>query len=485
VVSGQLAGDPAPAPVAAAAAPSDTRSRTLPGPLRVGLSFVVGLGGLLIVAAGFGGSPWSWLLWIVAGAAAGAIAHRMAHVWLAPVIVAAFYLTARAMGLVTDQGPFWLIGAVIGVALVAAGFAVGTLIGWRQSPRLATRHAWRGISRTWRVLLVAVLVVAVVGLAGYTGYIGMIGSQEFTHPASGWPGCDTPGTRFGWDYEAINYDKADDAVLAATNPDMTKCSSQGSQAGNVVVSPDGVRLAGWYIPAASGVGPTGATVVIVPGWKSNKSEVLRYAPPLHDRYNLVLVDLRNQGRSAPADVTLGLHEQKDVAAMIDWLVATKHPHAIAAQGNSMGAATVLAEAQNDPRVQALILDSMHANIDVTVGNVLETEHGYPSVPAAIAIITGVDLRIGGDVASIDPVRTIARIGDRPVLLIQSTTDKLDPPAQASEKNFRAAMAAGVPVELHYCKGVTAGNGSHGTVVERCPDDWSRWANQFLEASLPD
>src|SRR3990172_8343971 len=37
----------------------------------------------------------------------------------------------------------------------------------------------------------------------------------------------------------------------------------GPPAGTGVVASDGVGIAGWYIPAASGSGPTGPTVVIV------------------------------------------------------------------------------------------------------------------------------------------------------------------------------------------------------------------------------
>ena len=38
----------------------------------------------------------------------------------------------------------------------------------------------------------------------------------------------------------------------------------------------------------------------------------------------------------------------------------------------------------------------------------------------------------------------------------------------------AALAAGVPVELHYCQG-----GTHGLVIDRCPTEWARWATWFF------
>jgi pimeloyl-ACP methyl ester carboxylesterase len=487
MTSGQLAGGSLPAPMSAApsAVPSVAGSRAAPGPLSLAVSFLVGTATVLLLGAANDALSWAILVWIVGGVAAGICAPTMKYAWVALPIVGAFYFITNRLGWAVDDGPFWVIGAVVGVGLVAAGFATGTLIAWRRSPVTAFRGWWGGLSRAWRVAATAVVVLGVVVVVGYTGFIASVGSDGFVNPATGSTACATPASAFGWEYEAINYDKADDAALAAANPDMTACSSQGAQAGTAVVASDGVQVAGWYIPAASGIGPDGPTLVIVPGFNSNKSDILEFAPPFHEDYNLVLADLRNQGRSSPADVTLGLHEQRDVEAILDWLVATKQPGSIAAMGNSMGAATLLAEARTDPRIEAFILDSMHANFDVMLGHALETDYGYPSVPAAWAIRTAVDGRIKGDVRSIDPVTTITQIGDRPVLLLHSTTDRIDPPAEAAERNQHAALDAGVPVELQYCVGETTGNGSHGHVIDRCPDDWSRWANQFLEAALAD
>ena len=485
MVSGHLTGGPVPASAPRSAAPSAAGTRMLPAPVRAAGSLVVGLGGLLIVAAAFGASPWSWLLWIVAGLAAGAVAGRIRLIWVAPVIVAAFYATAMTAGLVDDPGRFWILGAVVGTILVAAGFALGTLVGWREPPLAAVAAGWGGLSGAWRALVVGVATLVVAAFAAYTGYLAISGADQLMHPATGSTACGTPGSQFGWTYEAVNYDQADDAALAAENPDRTACSSQGTMADDRLVASDGVRLAGWYIPAGNGVGATGPTIVIVPGFNSNKSDILEFAPPFHDRYNLVLVDLRNQGRSSPAAVTFGVNEQRDVAAVLDWLVATKHPSAIAAMGNSMGAATLLAVARTDPRIQAFILDSMHANYEVMLGDALEVDYGFPSVPGAAAIRIGSDLRTGEDVRSIDPVRTITQVGNRPILLLHSTTDRIDPPAVAAELNHHAALDAGVQVRLEYCEGATTGNGSHGHVIDRCPAEWSRWANQFLDAALKD
>ncbi len=334
-------------------------------PWRAVGSLLVVVVGLPVVAWAFPESAWAWALWVVVGLAAGAIAGRAGLVWLAWLGVAASFALELLVG-EPRTGPLWVVWAVVDAvavaALMSAAFVVGTAIGWRRDPWAAARAAWRGMSPGRRRLFAGAVVVACLALVGYTGVAAVIGSSQLLGSSEVQAGCETPGTRFGWEYEAINYDQADDLRLAAQNPDLESCGSQGATAGGEVLSSDAIPIAGWYIPAANGVGPTGPTVLIVHGGKTNKSGVLKYAPPFHEAYNLVLLDLRNSGRSGAADSTWGLREQLDLRAMIDWLVRAKGPAWIGVMGNSNGAATALAEAGDDPRVRALVLDSMHAEV---------------------------------------------------------------------------------------------------------------------------
>ena len=235
-----------------------------------------------------------------------------------------------------------------------------------------------------------------------------------------------------------------------------------------------MHLAGWYIPAGAGL--TSATVLIVHGGKSNKSGMLPYAPAFHDAYNVLIVDLRNSGRSGAADSTGGLHEQGDVRAMIDWLERVKDPSWVAVMGNSNGAAASLAEALGDSRVKALILDSMHASVERQLGNVITTEKGLPAWPGAWALVAGVSFRLGEPLDSVDPVRSIVRLLDRPILLTHGLDDVVDRPADSLDVNVAAARAAGVDIEVHTCAGA-----SHGRVVIVCATDWTAWAREFLAA----
>jgi fermentation-respiration switch protein FrsA (DUF1100 family) len=228
--------------------------------------------------------------------------------------------------------------------------------------------------RIARRLLILLVVVGLVALLAYTTYGVVVGSDQLVHP-TGNSDCRTPLDRYGWPYEAINYDIADDANLR-TNPDMTDCASQGATAGQDVVTGDGVRIAGWYVPAADPGDASAPTIVLVHGFAANKSEALKYAVPFHSRFAVVAFDLRNGGRSGTSETTFGLREQSDLRAILDWLERTKHPSHIVVMGNSMGGGTALIEASTDPRVEAVILDSTHAQVVDPLARKLVVESGH-------------------------------------------------------------------------------------------------------------
>ncbi|HEX6139155.1 MAG TPA: alpha/beta hydrolase [Candidatus Limnocylindria bacterium] len=325
----------------------------------------------------------------------------------------------------------------------------------------------------WASFLIAVLLVVVVA---YLGYVGFAGSAQVTEPESPSRDCRTPAIAYGWSYEAINYDAAGDSALADL-PDPTACPQRGAPAGDALQASDGVKLAGWYVPASSGAGPTGATVVLAHGHGANKSGMLAIADVLHEAYNLVLFDFRNHGQSGDAATTVGVTEQRDLRAVIDWLDATKHPAAIAVLGQSMGGAVALQEARADPRVSAVVLDSTHA----TLANALQARlerSGYPlSLPGAWAILLGGLVRTGQDMSAADPLQAVERLGDRPLLIITGGNDDSIGPDDAQDLE-RAATDAGVDAELEVCE--PAG---HAESVDACPDDYAGWVLGFLSRAL--
>jgi len=335
-----------------------------------------------------------------------------------------------------------------------------------QTARRARIGRWVGFA-------FAALMIALIA---YLGYVGFVGSEQLTDPPSHTADCRTPAT-MGWQYEAINYDQAPDS-LVESEEDPTNCTDfVGADPGDVLIASDGVRLTGWYVPAESGIGPTGATVVLTHGWGTNKSALLDRAAVLHRDYNLVLFDLRNHGQSYGSQTTQGVLEQLDLRAVIDWVVAEKGPEAIAVLGVSMGGATAANEVEGDPRVDALILESTHATIANAAEARLE-KAGYPlALPGSWAILLGGLVRTGLDISSADPVQAVARLGQRPLLLISGSADDTIGKTDAQDL-FAGAQEAGVGVTLEVCEGA-----GHAASLVVCPEEYAAWVLGFLESPL--
>jgi pimeloyl-ACP methyl ester carboxylesterase len=440
-------------------------------------AFAVLIGGMLLVAGWLTSMSAIWFIWLGIGALAAVVAGSRRGIWLVPLATLAVYPVTSLLGFerIRFEWLNWAVLVLVGGMVAVAGYALGVVVIERAAP--AERR--RALGRGGRALVAGALVVGLLGVATWTAYSGYVGSSEMLQAPGEWAGCDNPMSRFGWAYEAVNYDIADDARLAADNPDMRKCSSQGARAGSGIVTSDGTPIAAFYVPAANAAGATAPTIVVAPGWKSNKSEILKYAPFFHERFNLVLVDLRNGGRSGGDTTTWGAREQLDIRAIVDWLESEKHPVWIGGMGNSMGAATMTTAAANDERIRALVLDSMHASIIATFGDGIANERRLPGYPSAWAMIGLASLRSGEDLPAVDPQRMIARLGDRPVLLIHGTADVLDTPEHSAQVNNASAHAAGVPVTLEYCQ-----DGTHGALVEKCPAQWQAWVDRFL-AGIPE
>jgi len=205
----------------------------------------------------------------------------------------------------------------------------------------------------------------------------------------------------------------------------------------------GITLRAWWVPRASeaaaseaaasappGEGPAPArapAVILVhgPGACRRDPVVLLPAGMLHrNGFGVLLLDLRDHGDSTIEDGRHagGSEEYRDLLGAWDWLQAERGllPEQIGAWGASMGAATALIAAAEEPGIAAVWADSSFADAMTAARDELARK-GYPTFLAPGGLWIG-RLISGDDLLGRSPLRAVKRLGDRPVFLTHGAAD---------------------------------------------------------------
>ena len=98
---------------------------------------------------------------------------------------------------------------------------------------------------------------------------------------------------------------------------------------------------------------------------------------LHRRgYALLLFDLRGHGRSDASRLSMGRRERGDLRAVLAWAGRQGYsPGRSAGSGESMGASTILMEAERNPDIRVAVLDSPFGNLPELLDTQL-TKHSH-------------------------------------------------------------------------------------------------------------
>jgi pimeloyl-ACP methyl ester carboxylesterase len=114
---------------------------------------------------------------------------------------------------------------------------------------------------------------------------------------------------------------------------------------------------GWFFPGLRGA----PTIVLLHGYESSRGELLTLVSALQDhQYNAFVFDFAAHG-SNDGLTTFGYREADEVRAAIDTLAKRSDvdAHRFGVWGYNLGAYAGLREAEKDPRVRALVLDSIY------------------------------------------------------------------------------------------------------------------------------
>ena len=205
---------------------------------------------------------------------------------------------------------------------------------------------------------------------------------------------------------------------------------------------DGVRLRAWVAPHADAP----ATVICVHGWGTNHTEMEWRAGRLHRAgYSVVLFDFRACGESAGAMCSAGVHEMRDLRAIVDMAATDSSLNGapIVILANSMGAAVSITVAASDTRIRAIFSDAAYASLESATAWGFKSFTGLPPWPFKRGVTWLVERMAGARMRDLAVIESIASLSPRPVLLAHGTDDPLVSPHDAEALFARA----GDPKEL--------------------------------------
>lgn len=278
--------------------------------------------------------------------------------------------------------------------------------------------------------LIGVALVVIAGLVGF-GWLGQRMAHGYLHPRRILPASDPAA--FAIDYQDIT-----------------------------LVTSDGMSLAAWYTPPQNGI-----VILAAHGHASARLADVHAMFASHG-YGVLSWDFRAHGASGGDFTSLGYFEQRDVAAALDYARSQLGIDHVAIWGQSMGAATALLFAAEEPDIEAVIADSAYTSLAETIDT---------AVPIAVLrpfIRPFAEAEAGVSADSVRPIDAIARLAPRPVFLIDNEFDEVVPPHSGQ----RLYAAAGDPKVYWLIRG--AGH-VRGRLLE--PDEYEARVLEFLRATF--
>ena len=200
-----------------------------------------------------------------------------------------------------------------------------------------------------------------------------------------------------------------------------------------------LMLSGWYLPGED-PGPHLIFVHGIGSVRSGDNAVELAARMVELGYNVLMFDLRGHGSSEGDKVSGGYFERWDVLGAFDYLVERGvDPGSTGLMGFSMGAATSIMAAAEEPRITALAADSPYADASDLIARESARKTPLPLwlmpifIPTAKLMAKGI---YGIDIGELAPERAVARL-KYPILVIHGTGDQRIP----WEQGQRVAKAA--------------------------------------------
>lgn len=158
-------------------------------------------------------------------------------------------------------------------------------------------------------------------------------------------------------------------------------NSENALRDTIIIAPDGAKLHGLYVKAAK---DSANTALVIHGYTDNSIRMLMIGQIYSQMgYNILLPDLRGQGKSQNDHIQMGWKDRLDILKWIDVCRETfGESTPMVLHGISMGAATtMMTSGENLPEnVKCFIEDCGYSSVWQEYEHELKKRYGLPSFP---------------------------------------------------------------------------------------------------------
>ncbi|GCE27505.1 alpha/beta hydrolase [Dictyobacter alpinus] len=203
---------------------------------------------------------------------------------------------------------------------------------------------------------------------------------------------------------------------------------------------NGHQVNGWYVPYPEAT----TTIVVSPGYRGSRSDVLGLCAMLWKAgHNVLVFEYYGHGTVVGQPVTLGYREINDFMGAVAYAKQRSPEARLGVVGYSMGAAVSIMGTARSPEIEALVADSAFATHRRVVEFAVRRTLHLPFVIFDWVTDLILWLRAGYRFNQVEPLRDIARVAPRPIMIIHGMKDSVVDPHDAP----LLYKAAGEPKEI--------------------------------------